>query len=193
MSAVPNQWKTAPIGGEFTSGLSMAYMLDDNREDTIAMLTQSHTSFIGPKVPTSTDARLHREGVDAVKLAMGYRLRVAHAKLLYTNAKSYSLMLRWVNDGVAPFYRDWPVKLYAYDDRGRRVATFPVDIKLSKLVDATVVVNVTKFSLDALPGGVYTLGVGIADPALGLPAVQLAMEEEIEENVYFLGEVQKEL
>ena len=188
MTAVPDQWKIAPIGGEFTSSLSMEYMLGDNLQNTVDMIKRSHTSFIGPKIPLSEDAGTPIEGVDAVKMSLGYRLRVKHANLSrITAASSFLLTLSWVNDGIAPFYRDWPIKLYFFDSDDNCLAIVPVYLASSKLIDADEVESITIFSMELLPDGIYRIGVGITDPASGQPAVQLAMNDEIEENVYFIG------
>ncbi|MDE8688442.1 DUF4832 domain-containing protein, partial [Streptococcus gordonii] len=48
--AMPDAWQTAPIGGEFTSAVSMKNILKNILEQPIKEVQQSHTSFLGPKI-----------------------------------------------------------------------------------------------------------------------------------------------
>ena len=41
-------WKKAPVGGEFTSSLSMEEMLEASLSQTVEMIRESHTTFLGP-------------------------------------------------------------------------------------------------------------------------------------------------
>ena len=54
---MPDAWQTAPIGGEFTSAVSMKNILKNNLEQTIKEVQQSHTSFLGPKIAEVLDEK----------------------------------------------------------------------------------------------------------------------------------------
>ena len=49
LTPMPDFWQNAPVGGEFTSSLSMQDMLVKNLPRTLHLLEISHMSFLGPK------------------------------------------------------------------------------------------------------------------------------------------------
>ena len=49
LTPMPDLWQDAPVGGEFTSSLSMEDMLEQNLPRTLHLLEMSHMSFLGPK------------------------------------------------------------------------------------------------------------------------------------------------
>lgn len=88
LSAQPDIWESAPIGGEFTSSLSWEDMLVNNLDRTIKLLQCSHTTFIGPKCPVRGEITEYKEGVDEVLKNIGYRYRVSSSTLSYISRKS---------------------------------------------------------------------------------------------------------
>ena len=51
MVSMKDFWKTAPSGGEFTSSFSMEEMMDTDLSETVEMIREAHTTFLGPKIP----------------------------------------------------------------------------------------------------------------------------------------------
>jgi hypothetical protein len=174
-----NAWKTAPIGGEFTSSLTMEEMLQGNLERTVNMIKKSHMTFIGPKSPVlPEEKRLYREGIDSVLSALGSRLRVSRAELVQPLLTDGDLTVRldWVNDGSAPFYRDWQTVLCLMDSAGREVLRQQVDVKLSDIINGTPVKTETVISVGDLAEGEYTIMLAILSPDTGYPSYRFAME-----------------
>lgn len=171
---MPEVWKTSPVGGEFNSAIPMDQMLGGDFMTTAKLIGDSHTTFLGPKAPHQGDA-----GADELLRFMGYRIRLGR---LISRTGLFdgrqNIALTWHNDGVAPFYWDWPVYLYSLDGDGNVLGRTPVDLKLTELEPGTVLETVTKLPEDFGGDGAAVLGVGIEDPMTGQPAVHLAMEAE---------------
>lgn len=190
LSPMPDAWKTAPIGGEFNSSLTMDWMLGSHLEETLSLLEKSHTTFLGPKVPncrSEEDGAGHPEGIEAVLKTLGYRLRVTEAA--YTPAREKeraSLALTWTNDGNAPMYWDWPVYLYFLDSGNRIVGRCPVQLETTGLLPGTMITTRTDWTAEQMGDGVSAIGVGIEDPMTGKPAVSLTMETESVEKITIL-------
>ncbi len=172
-------WRTAPVGGEMTSSLTMEEMLQDNLEQTIGLIRQSHTTFLGPKCPVLPEEQMQfGEGIGAVLSALGSRLRVSRIELEQPLLVGSDLTVRleWVNDGSAPFYRDWETVLYLLDSAGREAMRVPVDVAVSSIVDGTVVNTETVVLTDSLAKGEYTIALAMLDPDTRYPAYTFAME-----------------
>lgn len=167
LAAQPEIWNTAPVGGEFTSGIPMETLLGEELPRTLSLLERSHMSFIGPKCPhvaSSPDPA----AVRAVKRTLGYQYRVKTAQ-----RRGSTYTLTWVNDGAAPLYWDWPVVLCALDANGAVLASEPVGLALSTLAPGTTIR--TKTVLPVVEGA-RAVAVGIVDPMTGVPAAALSME-----------------
>ncbi len=111
--AVPNIWEKAPVGGEFTSSIPISTMLNDDLDETIRMIRDSHMSFIGPMVPNVKKSGDIERQAKEVLLNMGYRYRISHfeiKKKLFDSDLDISLTM--VNDGVAPIYFDHKAYMY---------------------------------------------------------------------------------
>lgn len=175
-------WQNAPVGGEFTSSLSMQDMLVKNLPRTLHLLEVSHMSFLGPKTAQVKYAR----GYNAVLRRLGYRLRVTKLKLnLCTDGVSAELTV--ANEGAAPFYWDWPVNLYVEDTAGSTLCTARLPLSLPELMPGkSQKVSVTLEGADAqelLCGGWKRLfrspkhlTIGIVDPMTSRDAVRFAMK-----------------
>ena len=116
MVSMKDFWKTAPSGGEFTSSFSMEEMMDTDLSETVEMIREAHTTFLGPKIPDEDYA----EGYKEVLKNMGYRLWISKSELKSTRNSS-SLKLIWENSGVAPLYKDWPAYIYIEKYRNKNV------------------------------------------------------------------------
>ena len=126
---MPAFWQDAPVGGEFTSSLSMRDLLERNLPRTLRLLEVSHMSFLGPKTAQAAYAK----GYDAVLRRLGYRLRVTELKLTPC-ADGVSATLTVANEGAAPFYWDWTVNLYGEDAAGNTLYMVPLPLSLPELM-----------------------------------------------------------
>ncbi len=192
LTAMPDAWKTAPIGGEFTSDLTMEQLLQDNIDKTAELIAKSHMTFIGPKIPAG-DELIYKDGVDTVLSLLGYRLRIERAVITQYPPliNEMKVKLRWVNDGYAPIYKDWPVYLYILNAEGDVIREVHVDIDLRTVVDNTFVVSAAEIPVNDLPKGVYDIGIAIFDPSTAEPAVKLAMENSRDDKIYIFGQWEK--
>ncbi|SFC09879.1 DUF4832 domain-containing protein [Butyrivibrio sp. YAB3001] len=114
LKAVPEIWKTAPVGGEFASSVPISTMLGSDYDQTISLLEKSHMSFIGPMVPYMK--REDKDFYDAAKRALryvGYRYRIKSLLIKNPIGQKYSnVTITMINDGVAPIYFDSVPCLY---------------------------------------------------------------------------------
>mgnify|MGYP004622521667 CR=1 FL=1 len=200
---LPDIWNTAPEGGEYTSSLSMENMLNRDFQSTLRLIEASHPSFLGPKIPDmrGDDEKLSETALRnarQIQGMLGYRYRVTEISIsdaatedgvwttLYKQLtgqmgtpeayKCVRVTLR--NDGLAPMYFDWPVKLYLVKDgdRTQRSSYLAGGLQLSKIPEdseATAAVLIPAAELEAENVHLY---IGIEDPETGKPAVQLAMD-----------------
>lgn len=186
LSAQPDIWESAPIGGEFTSSRSLEDMLVNNLDRTINLLRSSHTTFIGPKCPVRGELYEYKEGVDKVLQNIGYRYRVSSSSLSYFKwSDEGKLKLTVENTGTAPIYFPWKMYLYIYYegsyDTPYEKEELPVD--LSSLYGGGSV----EVTVEGIPVGEdYTYGVCIENPDTGKPAVYLDMDCESRDKIYML-------
>ena len=177
-------WKTAPSGGEFTSSLSMEEMMDTNLSETVELIREAHTTFLGPKIPDEDYADEYKE----VLKNMGYRLWISKAELKSTRNSSH-LELTWENSGVAPLYKDWPVYVYIEDDTGKLVEKRKISMEISSVFPGEKKVTSIMLETDRLNSLLekgYRLAVGIEDPMTETPSVRFAMEALYKEGKNYL-------
>lgn len=178
LSPMPDFWKTAPSGGELTSSISMEELLQTNLDETVQLIRDSHTTFLGPKIADEA----YPKGYGAVLGQMGYRIRILEAAL-GANKEETSLRLTWENDGVAPFYGDWPVYVYVENADGETIEKEPVTMQLPSLLPGIQMVTDTALTTQdlqksVLESGTYQIWIGVEDPMTGQPALRLAMDAE---------------
>lgn len=178
-------WNTAPVGGEFTSAISMEEMLGNALAETLGLISASHMTFLGPKCPILGEDGA--EGADEVLKTLGYRYWVKKLTLRETQ-EGLKISLVFRNDGTAPMYYDWPVMLYVTDDTGAEYAAGILDLRLPQLLsgqeqEVEAVVPWKDGMLDDI-----RIGIGILDPDSGKPAVRLTMEEKFVNGINFIYE-----
>ena len=172
LAAMPQVWKGAPVGGEFTSSIPMGELIGSQLARTLALMERSHVTFLGPKMAKEEEGV---QGRSAVLGAMGYRLGVTQARLRAAQGGTM-LELRWQNTGAAPLYWDWPVRVSVYDRRGALLETADVEIALSQLLPGMSMATQTLLTADGLSRrdrAGCTVALGIIDPLTGEPAVRL--------------------
>lgn len=179
-----NFWETAPSGGEFTSEYSMEELLSDRLSETLEMIRDSHTTFIGPKCPEG----ILKDGsvAEALREELGYRYYISRLSTQYSfRDGELKVMMTWENAGLAPLYWDWPVTMYIYNMDGKLKYWETVDIKLSELVPGETIetVNQIPFTDEFRQG--YQIGIGITDPDED-EHILLAMDGEKIDNVQII-------
>ena len=189
LAAMPEVWRSAPVGGEFTSSIPMEELIGSRLARTLGLIARSHMTFLGPKTAKEEDGE---QGRAAVLGAMGYRLGVTQARLRAVQGGT-QLELRWQNTGAAPMYWDWPVRVYVHDRRGALVETADVALPLSQLQPDTGMTTKTLLTAEGLSSrdrAGCTVTLGIIDPMTGEPAVRLTTGRQDERGcmVLFSGE-----
>ena len=171
---VPDFWKKAPVGGEFTSSLSMEEILDSQISTTLDLVERSHMSFIGPHCPEG--AELELPGAEAVRELLGYRYYISQLETQFSfSDDQLEVYLTWENAGNAPLYWDWPVMMYVYDQQGNLKYWESVDIRLSELMPGEQIVTENHIPFTDLLRKGYCIGIGITDPE-EKETVELAMD-----------------
>lgn len=172
---VEDIWRTAPVGGEFTSSLDMGYMLGDNIVQTLNLLRSSHMTFIGPHYPKGEYAE--SAGAHMVSGFLGYRLWVSELDVRFDAlTRCWDITMKWRNDGVAPLYADWPVTLEVRDSSGETVYDAALPLVLSDLCDGEEFTVKASVPFDQRYWDGFTIGVGITDPLTGDYAVRLSSD-----------------
>lgn len=177
-------WEKAPCGGEFNSSMPMEEMLGTNLTQTVKLIRQTHTTFLGPKIAEEK----YTKGYETVLKNMGYRLWISKAALTW-KSRGTNLKLTWENDGVAPFYQNWPVWVYVENQDGKVIEKERIEFSLSSVLPKKIVKTQTLLKtkgLSALAGKKYKLSIGIEDPMTGKPSIRLAMKSTYKKGKTFL-------
>ncbi|MCR5770542.1 MAG: DUF4832 domain-containing protein [Butyrivibrio sp.] len=173
LSAVPEIWNTAPVGGEFTSSIEMEEMLIDSYDTTSDLIKDSHMTFIGPKVPDANaiSGAAALRGDEILKY-LGYRYAVTKMEYGGDDTQSY-IGLNVSNEGIAPIYWDYPMYLYLKDQAGN-IEKYELDIDLTSLYggESEYVMTSVPVAFDDLSN--YRIMVSIEDPETNEPAVYIA-------------------
>lgn len=181
-------WQQFPIGGEFASSYDSNYILNDNFENTIGMLKNSHQTFIGPKIIVDEDSQDYSEQVNEILKNLGHRLYVKTMKI--SNDDNIQVDLTIANVGVAPIYTDVKTVVYLYDETGNVVSSSDItdQIAINSIIDTQE--NNIQFELDKTnlnSDAVYTLCIALLDKDNNEPIIELAMEKEYSDKVYEIG------
>ena len=184
LSSMTDFWKTSPVGGEFTSSLSMAEMLDTSLSQTVELIQKSHTTFLGPNAASAK----YLQGYETVLKNMGYRLQISEATLSLT-LNGTELNLKWENDGSAPFYKNWPVWVYITDESGNSLEKKQIEINLSSVLPGETIQTDTLLdtsNLVKLAGKKYRISIGVEDPMTEKCDMRFAMQCEYKNGQNYL-------
>ncbi len=189
---VPMQdaWKVAPIGGEQTTSMSNDEIYRKNLDQTIQLLKNSHTTFIGPGGPIdSGEAKSIQEQVDRVLSTIGYRLYFESVEIP-TNIRfcyDFEGTIYFGNNGIAPIYYNWPTYLYIFDEEKKEQFSSLLDIDLRKILPGELFEVNFYFPLHHLGNGTYTLGIAVVDPSTQQPAIKFGMKNNRSDNIFEIG------
>jgi hypothetical protein len=98
--------------------------------------------------------------------SIGYNLRVAAVRTT-RERHALNVSVRVQNDGVAPFYYDWPLQLAAVGRDGRIARTWTTSWKLTGVKPGAPVELSTALRTTGLRKGEYTLVLRAANPMRG--------------------------
>lgn len=187
LPAMPDFWRSAPSGGEFSPQQEDSwYFSADQFSTTLSLLEQSHTTFLGPNAPAYGEfSGTEEDNLRTLLAEMGYTLGVRSCKIWRT-ALSAALQaeLTWENTGLAPLYADWSVALELRDETGQTVWSGRANASFSEWGPGRHSITLSLPGAGALPKGRYSFWLGIVDPLTDLPGVALQMETEQDGALY---------
>ena len=176
LAAMPEGWKTGAVGGELATDRTPEALLREEK-DLLALFQQSHTSWIGPHSFSTVEDESLQQTRDDLMAGIGYRLRVSESTL-----RGEMFYFTMVNDGIAPFYYPWQVRLRLTNQAGETVF-LDSDLDLREVLPGqqiTASVYIPR-SVDF-----DTIEVGILDPMTETPALRLAMDVPVEDGWHTL-------
>lgn len=175
---MPEAWLTAPIGGEQASILRSETLYGTLLKSTLQLVEQSHMTFIGPNGPYAIKpGGAVQAGIDQVLEHLGYRIYIEQAEMprrLFLERQIH-ITLHFANDGAAPIYYNWPVKVFLFDIDGIVAKTYRPKMDLRRILPGASYRVSFSVPVGRLEEGIYTLGFAILDPLTDQPAVRLAM------------------
>ena len=174
LAAMSEGWKTGPIGGELTTGVTSEDLLRGDEETLTALFRLSHTSWIGPNSFSEVDDEALQDTLDTLMAAIGYRLLVTECR-----TDEATICLTMGNLGIAPFYYDWPVVLRF---GGEEVEELTLPLRLPDLLPGQEMTVSVPWP-EGYEGEVW---IGILDPMTGQAAVSLAMKTEVRDGWHLL-------
>lgn len=132
---VPNIWNNYALGGEITSQYPMSSIVTDRLDNMIALLKDSHFTFIGPNCPVAHVEQLrYPEGVSTMLKYIGYRIGIDKAIFTRNTVNNdLSLKLKIHNNGVAPFYKKWPLYVYELDEDENVIGKIETNFDITSL------------------------------------------------------------
>jgi hypothetical protein len=166
-----DNWKIAPTGGEMVPGASEQYLGKD-WPMTLRAVREAHLSWIGPACPILTDSNdpVYRQRAAELSQKLGYEFRLTRVRA--AGAKSLSIRLEGINQGVAPFYYPWPVRFALLDSTGKIASRSDSPADVRKWLPGPFALNAS-LPLPTKPGN-YRLAVGMIDPWSKKPTVRFA-------------------
>lgn len=181
-----NTWNSYPIGGEFTSSLNDEFMLKTNLNSTLEQLKRSHQSFIGPKILTNMSSYSQYESsLNEILKNLGHRLYVSSFELKEKDS-IVNVSMVFNNDGIAPIYTDVDVVLHIYDEHNEILTK-----NINEYIDIGSVTssNTIDFTINNIfmREKEYKVGISLDDPVSNKPIIEMAMNDEISDMVYLIG------
>jgi hypothetical protein len=130
-----------------------------------------------------------QDGIDQVLSTIGYRLYIDKVEmpLSVKFGKDIEVKFGFSNEGIAPFYYEWPTEVYLFDESGKTISIYPMPMDLRKILPNQVYVVTFTLPVSNLENGKYMIGFAIIDPFTGLPSVKLANENTRKDLIQAVG------
>ncbi len=164
-----NKWRSQPIGGEVRpevwGQVHDARPGNPKAQDFVTCVEQTHVTWLMESglFEKKAEPERYRRAVEHVR-RMGYDFHVTTATIT-REGQRVEVSARVINQGVAPFYRDWPIELAALDAEGRAAQRWQVDWKIAGLLpgDAPREWNAS-LQLPEKPSAKLTLALRVINP-----------------------------
>lgn len=184
-------WKTHPIGGEFASTYDNHHFMVNDFDLTFESIIESHQSFIGPKIIIDESDTDYSKSMNKILKSIGYRLYVNKVSVDMNAKDSLQIICDIGNDGIAPIYCNYDIKLTLSDNDGNEVwASDDIEFDLTAILPnetKSLSCKIDRTNLDI--GSKYNLSIAICDKS-GKAVVPLALEKEVAELTYQIAEFQ---
>ena len=181
-SRMPDFWKYNYSGGEFSDGDPTRHLNNDKIVETINEIRYTHVSWLGPCSPCNMEsdeifAVVNEANILAAQKAMGYNFALEKVQILGNVTAGQNTPVSFVvnNEGVAPFYYDWPIEFSLIDNSGKVVYKETVTGGIKNWMPGRTQVNTNLNVSNSVPSGEYTLAIAIADRDTKEPAIRLAV------------------
>jgi Domain of unknown function (DUF4832) len=187
---MPDGWEKAPIGGEQAPNMSDEQVYGTNLETTLQLLKESHTTFVGPGGGYDVEANGPlQSGIDRTMSTIGYRLYIDNVEMprFVKFGEDIQVKFGFSNDGIAPFYYKWPTKVYLFDESGKTISIYPMQMDLRQILPGQVYVVPFMLPVKNLVNGKYMIGFAIIDPLTGQPGVKVANENTRKDLIQVVG------
>ncbi|OXM86664.1 DUF4832 domain-containing protein [Paenibacillus rigui] len=193
MPAMPDFWMYAPSGGEFTSEHSLeTHLSSANLDSMLKQVQVSHTSWLGPNVPTNWIRNTTRQtNLEKLLKTMGYRFLVESERhpAIVKPGVNMPVDILIKNEGVAPFYYSWKVELSLADANEQLVTASVTNEDVRSWLPGSKKFTQSIAIPPHLAPGTYTLCLAIIDPDTGKAGIDFAMEGKRSDHRYRLGQV----
>jgi hypothetical protein len=188
--AMPDSWQKAPVGGEQAPTLSNERVYGTDLEQTLQLLRESHTTFVGPGSPYSLESGGPLQpGLDQVMATIGYRLFVDNAQVpRWVHYGNYlTIKCTFSNNGIAPIYYNWPTYFYIFNANTEAIAFVQAEIDLREVLPGQLRDFDIRLPVENLKNGTYSIGMAIVDPITKQPAIKFANENIRKDLILELG------
>ena len=184
-AGIQNIWQRSPVSLETCYTVAgwkeRGYDLDYILEQALRW----HVSTVNIKsapIPSEWKAQF-----DGFQKKIGYRFNLR--RLEYSKVVAPGSMMPvhmwWLNEGVAPIYKEFSLALELRSPKMAAVIPVPVDIR--KWLPGDTVYDGTLYVPENLAEGNYDVRIAMLDPRSGKPAIHLAVEGRQEDGWYAMG------
>ncbi|WP_187434541.1 DUF4832 domain-containing protein [Paenibacillus methanolicus] len=190
--AMPDFWKNAPSGGEFSANV-LNYFSDAQIKETLYQAQLTHVSWMGPNSPVRAEAGGPLQAnIDRFLKTIGYRFVLYKTVYEEIRKPGDTLHIRLLakNKGIAPFYFRWPLELTLADASGKVVSSIRSGADIRKWLPGTNEAIVHLPIARGLAPGTYELSAAIVDPVTGQPGIDFANEGRTTDGRYKIGELE---
>jgi hypothetical protein len=189
-SGIQEVWQHSPVSLE-SCGTPGSWKKDGYDVDYILdQALRWHVSSVNVKsspIPVEWKSNFER-----FERRMGYRflLRRLEYPRTVTAGDMMPVHMWWLNAGVAPIYREYPLAVELRSQHDSVVIRVPVDTR--KWLPGDAVFDGTLFVPATLPAGKYDVRVAMIDPLTGAAAIRFAIEGRDNDGWYNLGSLDVE-
>lgn len=198
-SKMPNFWKKNYSGGEFAQGNVKLHVTNDGIIKCLDDVRTTHVSWLGPCSPADLETKefasyVYEANILALQKLMGYNYALEKITRLESVKLGEDTVINmvWNNEGVAPFYYEWPLEISLIDEKGKVAYKEDINVNLTEWMPGRTNVNAVINVPKNVETGTYTLAVAIDDKDSLEPAVKLAIEGAREDLRYPLYQLKLE-